>query len=247
MFSAKGWCGMNRMFVSPWLSVSPSGPVTCARPHAHEYVHLRQGEMDGACGPYCVVMTLIALGVMSRDQAQSLGSFDGRTRLGRFAEKLMGFGPLVSNGTYDYEVSRLVDVFKHTGVETEVLDVAPRRKTTVRNIADAVDNRKIPIVSVAWDCGQAHWLLVVGYQGYQADDDDEFQITHLLCLDPTSEAPRVSLWNAVIEVFTEAGAAVSEGRYYCRHWGPNDPPAACRIDQSVVVGLDKKAESNYFY
>ncbi|EKT4456798.1 hypothetical protein ACF8Q9_13385 [Pseudomonas sp. TYF_15] len=239
---------MNQMFVSPWLSVSPSGPVTCAHPHAHDYVHLRQGEMDGACGPYCVVMTLIALGVMSRDQARSLDSFDGRTRLGRFRENLMAFGALATEGTDGFDVSWLVDVFKHVGVVTTVLDVAPRRKTTIRNIADAVDNRKIPIVGVEWYCGQAgHWLLVIGYQGYKANDDDELQITHLLCLDPTSEAPRVSLWNAVIEVFTEEGEAVNDGRYYCRHWGPNDAPTACRIDQSIVVGLDKKAESNYFY
>ena len=239
---------MNRMFVSPWLSVSPNGPVTCAHPHAHDYVHLRQGEMDGACGPYCVVMTLIALGVISREQARSLDSFDGRTRLGRFRESLMAFGALISEGTDDFDVSWLVDVFKRAGVITDVLDVAPRRQTTIRNIADAVHNRKIPIVGVEWDCAQAgHWLLVIGYQGYQGDDEDELQITHLLCLDPTSEAPRVSLWNAVIEVFTEDGKSVNEGRYYCQHWGPNDAPTACRIDQSVLVGLDKKAESNYFY
>jgi len=239
---------MNRMFVSPWLSVSPNGPVTCAHPHAHDYVHLRQGEMDGACGPYCVVMTLIMLGVMSREQACSLDRADGRTRLGKFRENLMAFGALVSEGTDDFEVNWLVDVFKRVGVLTDVLEAAPRRKTTIRNIADAVDYRKIPIVGVEWEGGQAgHWLLVVGYQGYQADDDDELQITHLLCLDPTSEAPRVSLWNAVIEVFTEEGNAVNEGRYYCQHWGPNEPPTACRIDKSILVGLDKKGEENYFY
>jgi len=42
---------MNRMFVSPWLSVSPQGPVTCA-PHNNDHIHLRQGEIDGARGPY---------------------------------------------------------------------------------------------------------------------------------------------------------------------------------------------------
>lgn len=52
---------MNRMLVSPLLSVSPHGPVTCAPPR-HDLIHLRQGQMDGACGPYCAVMTLITLG-----------------------------------------------------------------------------------------------------------------------------------------------------------------------------------------
>lgn len=239
---------MNRMFVSPWLSVSPHGPVTCAHPHNNDLIHLRQGEMDGACGPYCAVMTLITLGVMSREQALSLDTFDGRTRLGRFRDNLMAFGALVTEGTDDFDVSWLVELFKRAGVVTDVLDVAPRRKTTIGNLAEAVDQRKIPIVGVQWEGGQSgHWLLVIGYQGFQVDDEDELQITHLLCLDPTSEAPKVSLWNAVIEVFTEEGEAVNEGRYYCRHWGPSNPPTACRITESVVVGLDKKTEANHFF
>ena len=238
---------MNRMFVSPWLSVSPNGPVTIAHDHNHDLVHLRQGEMDGACGPYCVVMTLIALGVMSREQAQSLDRFDGRTRLGRFRESLMCFGALVSEGTDDFDVSWLVDIFRRVGVTAEPVEIAARRKKTIRNIADAIDELKIPIVGVDWEDGSGHWLLVIGYQGYQANDEEELQITHLLCLDPTSDAPRVSLWNAVIEVFEEDGEAVNEGRYYCRHWGPNESPTACRIGGSVVVGLNSKAASNYFY
>lgn len=237
---------MNRMFVSPWLSVSPDGPLTIAHPHSHDLVHLRQGEMDGACGPYCVVMTLVALGVMSREQARSLDRFDGRTRLGRFRESLMAFGALVSEGTDDFDVSWLVDIFRRVGVTTEVLEVASRRKKTIRNIADAVDDLKIPIVGVEWEGGSGHWVLVIGYQGYQADEEDELQITHLLCLDPGSEAPRASLWNAVIEVFEEDGEAIHQGRYYSRHWDAKSGPTACRIDESVVVGLDAKTESNFF-
>ena len=238
---------MNRMIVSPWLSVSPYGPVTCARNHGDDLIHLRQGEMDGACGPYCVVMTLITLGVMSHSQALDLHSHDGRTRLGRFRDNMLAFGALVSEGTDDYEVSWLVDSFKKAGVIAEPFEVSSRRKTTVRNIAQSVDERRVPIVKVEWEGGEsAHWLLVIGYQGYQANDEDELQITHLLCLDPGSEAPKVSLWNAVVEVFTEQGDPVNEGRYYCRHWGPAAPPTFCRIGDSVVVGLDERNEAKYF-
>ena len=35
---------MNRMFVSPWLSVSPLGPVTCAHPHNNDLIHLRMSN-----------------------------------------------------------------------------------------------------------------------------------------------------------------------------------------------------------
>lgn len=238
---------MNRMFVSPWLSVSPDGPITFAQPASHDLVHLRQGEMDGACGPYCVVMALITLGVMTRHQAQSMQSADGRTRLGRFRESLGIFGGLISEGTDSFDVGWLMETFKRVGVTTEELEVAPRRKKTVKNIADAIDQCKIPIVGVEWEGGSGHWLLVIGYQGYQANDEDELLITHLLCLDPTSDAPKVSLWNAVIEVFTEEGDSVNEGRYYCKHWGPNESPKACRLDESVVVSLDEKHQANFFH
>lgn len=63
---------------------------------------------------------------------------------------------------------------------------------TIRNIADAVDNRINPVISVAWDCGHSgHWLLVIGSQGYQGNAEDELQVTHLRCLGPTSVAPGV--------------------------------------------------------
>lgn len=237
---------MNKMIVSPWLSVSPSGPITHAHPQGDDLIHLRQGEMDGACGPYCVVMTLVTLGVMTHQQAKNISQADGRSRLGRFRDTLSIFGPLVSGGTDDVDVGWLIDCFKAAGVVAEAFEVAPRRKKTIENIAAAIDDLKIPMVSVNWDGESGHWLLVIGYQGYQEDEDGDIQITHLLCLDPASEAPRVSLWNAVIEVFDPQGGAINEGRYYCRHWGSSDKPMNCRIDTSVVVGLDKKNQARYF-
>lgn len=230
---------MNKMIVNPWLSVSPLGPVTCCHPVGHDLIHLRQGEMDGACGPYCITMALITLGVLTRDQARNLDQFDGRTREGRFRENLLAFGSLVTEGTDDFDISWLAETFKGVGVTTQILDVARRRKATIEKIAEAVDRSDIPIVGVEWQEGSGHWLMVVGYQGYQFDEAQDMQITHLLCLDPTSDAPRTSLWNAVIEVFDESGESVNEGRFYCRHWGTGDIVSDCRISTSVVVGINE--------
>lgn len=43
---------MNNMLVSPLLKVSPDGPVSSI---SEDLIHLRQGELDGACGPYWAV------------------------------------------------------------------------------------------------------------------------------------------------------------------------------------------------
>lgn len=226
---------MNKMIVSPWLSVSPNGPETCAHDSGLELVHLRQGEMDGACGPYSLVMALIMLGAMSRDDACNLHGHDGRTREGKFREKLLEFGSLVSGGTDGMDLCRLAANFKGFGITCEVLDIARRRKTTVNQIAQAIDLFSVPILKVEWDKWSAHWVVVVGYQGYQLDETQELQVTHLLCLDPGSEAPRVSLWNAVIEAFDEQGQAVNEGHYYCRHWGSTGVVSDCRISSSLII------------
>ncbi|WP_338743206.1 hypothetical protein [Pseudomonas sp. KK18] len=54
---------MNKMFVSPWLMVSPDGPVTSALDKPG-LIHMRQGDADAACGPYALMMGLITLGAL---------------------------------------------------------------------------------------------------------------------------------------------------------------------------------------
>lgn len=101
---------------------------------------------------------------MSREQALSLDTFDGRTRLGRFRDNLMAFGALATEGTDDFDVSWLVELFKRAGVATYVLDVAPRRGATIGNLAEAVVQRKIPIQEADVAFGFAFWRpMTVGY------------------------------------------------------------------------------------
>jgi len=222
---------MNKMIVSPWLSVSPYGPVTCSQPSGDDLVHLRQGELDGACGPYCLVMALMILGVIGREQAQNMHHWDGRTREGRLRDKLREFGSLVTAGTNISDLCELADCFQGKGISSSV--VAGAKKEIVDAVARAVDDCQVPIVSVDWAGGSGHWLLVVGYQGY--DDDGAFQLTHLLCLDPGSEAPKTSLWNAVVEVFDEDGRSVDRGRLPSNHWGLDGKTGRCRISSSVIL------------
>lgn len=69
----------------------------------------------------------------------------------------MAFGALVTEGTDDFDVSWLVELCKRAGVVTDVLDVAPRRKTTIGNLAEAVVQRKIPIQEADVAFGFAFW------------------------------------------------------------------------------------------
>jgi hypothetical protein len=225
----QGFARMNKMTVSPWLMVSPDGPLTCARDG--QLVHLRQGGLDGACGPYSVVMALVTLGVMSYTEARNMYLWHGNSREGRFRTEIRNLGALVSEGTDYKDMLRLVDCFSGVGVGAEY--VTGSKKEVVQQVQEAVDSQCAPIIGVRWAGGSGHWMMVVGYQGY--DDDGDFQITHLLCLDPGSETPRTSLWNAVIELFNEDGSSVASGPLPSIHWGYDGKPESCRVEDALLI------------
>lgn len=224
---------MNKMMVHPWLMVSPKGPVTCAHDDYQEdhLVHLRQGGLDGACGPYSVVMALITLGVMSYDEAIQMHRWHGNSREGRFRSEIRNLGALVSEGTSSQDLIKLVDCFSGLGVGAEYVE--GRKKDIVDQVRKAIDSVCAPIIGLRWAGGSGHWMMVAGYQGYE--DDDGFQITHLLCLDPESETPRTSLWNSVIEVYKDDGSSAGSGPLPSMYWGFDGKPERCRIEDALII------------
>lgn len=220
---------MNKMMVSPWLMISHDGPLTYAR--GGQLVHLRQGGLDGACGPYCVVMALVTLGIMCYDEARNMYQWHGNSREARFRNEIRNLGALVSEGTDSKDMLRLVDCFSGAGVGAE--HVTGSKKEIVQQVRLSIDAQCAPIIGVRWAGGSGHWMMVVGYQGFE--EDDHFQITHLLCLDPGSETPHTSLWNAVIEVFNDDGSSVASGPLPSVHWGYDGRPGNCRIEEAILV------------
>ena len=77
-------------------------------------------------------------------------------------------------------------------------------------------------------------MLAVGYQAV-VDSAGNCQPTHLLCLDPGSESPKTSLWNAVVEVFDEDGNAVQGGPLTSNHWGPDGWQTKCHLQDAVIL------------
>ncbi|MEL7937759.1 hypothetical protein [Pseudomonas delhiensis] len=75
--------------------------------------------------------------------------------------------------------------------------------------------------------------MVVAHQGYEVAG--VYQPTHLLCLDPLSEAPKASQWNAVIEVVDEEGNALRGGTFTCDHWGLDGNVTQCKLDELLTL------------
>ena len=221
---------MNRMFVSPWLMVSPEGPVTCAG-EGSGLVHMRQGDADGACGPYALMMGLITLGALEREHIANMSDWDGRRREGRFRSALREHGALISGGTSTEDLIGLAGHFRGDGILPELIN--GNKKELVQAIQDAIESDAVVLISVSWSKLDGHWLMVVGHQGYE--DNGVYQPTHLLCLDPLSEAPKASPWNAVIAVYDDEGKALRGGIYSCDHWGMGGHVSPCRLDQLLML------------
>lgn len=223
---------MNIMHVSNLFKVSPYGPLSARN---YDEVHLRQGELDGACGPYCLVSALITLGVMSRETAQNMHTLKGSTRGGKFRDNLYAFGVYTQEGTYGDDLVWLTENYKRVGLQAE--HVTGTKKQIFIDIYTAIDEGKLPIIGVRWPTLGGHWMLVVGYQGIEFEED--FQLTHLLCLDPGQEAPKASIWNAVVEVFNEDGSSVNKGRLSSNSWGMEGVASKCHIEDAVILSTSE--------
>lgn len=70
-----------------------------------QHVHLHQGDMDGACAVYSMMMYLISLKVLTRKQVIDLNTkFDGRVSKGRLYKEFFTENGLCRNGYYFSEI-----------------------------------------------------------------------------------------------------------------------------------------------
>lgn len=161
-------------------------------------LHRRQGDLDGACAVYSIIMCMLHIGYLAEDDLYLHNSPDKRTAKGKILHELMENNGLVRNGLSYVRLKKEID--DKCGSDLTVCRHAPQSQDkVVTQIADCIDNDIAPVISIEWEDG-AHALLAVGYE----TDDDEI-ITNILCLDPDAEAPKVCAWNCYIDVSKESG------------------------------------------
>ncbi|WP_236209445.1 hypothetical protein [Pseudomonas tohonis] len=150
-----------------------------------EKVHLRQGDMDGACGPYCLVMAMLARNQLSRRQAKGLERVDSRTRYGRLMEALNRHETLVRVGTTGHDLLALlqeVNDKEHRVVTGSGVEMVHQARAHIE--------RDFPVLlGFHGHKGSdiRHWCLAIGMS------DDAFFL-----LDPAHELQPGLGWNAVL-------------------------------------------------
>lgn len=198
----------------------------CVYNRKWQSVHLQQGDMDGACAVYSMMMNLIVLKVFTRNQVTNLNtSFKGNTSKGRLFKEFFVTQGLCRGGFYFSEIK---EKLSHSFAK-EVMSSARQymisqsaQASYVEELKKGIDDN-LPLVTAITFKGGAHAILAIGYE------EEEGVIRKIFCLDPGHAISQTALWNSVI--------ILNEGKgMYCHQYITD------KDDENVFVSETLKIE-----
>ena len=170
-------------------------------------LHKQQGDLDGACAIYSLVMAMLCKGLLADDDTQVYNRPDRRTDKGKFLYQFFNERGMIRDG-YSY-----VTLAKE--INESPFDIKAKRKKPRTNeerinlISKYIKDNSPVIISVMFPDGKqekqkeqkegGHALLAVGIE---VNSDES--VTKILCLDPGNPSPKYSPWNCFIDVSKEA-------------------------------------------
>ncbi len=162
-------------------------------------IHIRQSELDSACGAYCAAMALALLGRIADVTVLS----DRRTgvagRLWHVAKKYY------FDGVSSKELAAMIDSLD-TDLLVEYCNGSHRK--CLAFVQDQLTARSLVIVSwLSKNGNEHHWVLAVGIEGLQ--DGRHFQPQTILCLDPGAAPPQLSAWNGRLKFVRDSSTSRS--------------------------------------
>lgn len=102
-------------------------------------LHRKQGDMDGACAVYSVMMCLLRLGYVKKDDLEVYNLADKRAKKGKLLYELLENNGLIKNGYGFVELKKEIE--KQTRGEIVVQRKAPRNQDNiVQLIADLIED-----------------------------------------------------------------------------------------------------------
>ena len=156
--------------------------------------HYQQGDLDGACAVYSVIMNLLTLGMIEKEEICIYSSIDKRTRKGKLLSYLLEKQGLVRDG---YCFRTLAKDIRDYANFTANQKLAKSREDAINIIQTSVANDS-PIIISVFGKEWAHALLAIGIE-YNENDIP----TKILCLDPGAPSPICTYWNCIIDVSTK--------------------------------------------
>lgn len=154
-------------------------------------VHKQQGDLDGACSIYSLVMAMLCQKMITEEDIQILKSPARRTPKGKFLYEQ----GLVHDG---YNYTALAREINEQPFEIIATHKRPRSNANRIELIEQFISQNIPVIISTDFNGGTHALLAIGIETNEHDI-----ITKIFCFDPGASAPKVSQWNCFIDVSKE--------------------------------------------
>lgn len=157
-------------------------------PYVNGYpLHLRQGDLDGACGQHCVLMALTLLGITSRFQVENLSKARGKTLSALWNKAERNYFA----GTSGEELKETLQPF------SKLIKLKLLRRSCIAHTLESLNDGGIAILKIDSPF-ISHWVLAIGTGGLANNID--YKPQWLLLLDPGFDAVRLSPWNAMLSI-----------------------------------------------
>ena len=184
--------------VSQWLFLDKAGRLVNSR---KEDIFLQQGDMDGACSIYSMMMSLIACTAIKRDVATDIWNhIDGRTREARLINAFFkGKDGMFRDGMFLNDLADRLDKEFGTKVYVNYISEDDNDETThsefISKLCEDLKDGFACLIGFDYQKGGGHAMLAVGYE-----EDEDGEIFRLFCLDPRRPIQPCSYWNAVLDI-----------------------------------------------
>lgn len=162
----------------------------------------RQGDLDGACGLYALMMGLNLCGYVDSDTSFAHEP-DRRTQLGRLYKQFEDYPALFSGGSCLEDLKEVLDKTYARQIETEIFE--GKNKELLEFTVDHLCEGHPVILGVNEQEGAGHALMACGVEfeygtaGLPEDEEDVPEPHKILTLDPGGyEVPSFVLWNSFI-------------------------------------------------
>lgn len=188
-------------------------------------VHLQQGDMDGACAVYSMMMNLLILKVLTRNQVVSLNTtFKGNTAKGRLFKEFFVTEGLCRDGFYFSEIKEKLSHSFAIEVTSSALQYTASlsdQTSFVEELKTAIDS-DTPLITALSFKGGAHAVFAIGYE------EQKDVVKKIFCLDPGYAISPTSFWNGVI--------ILNEGKgKYCHQYITDKDDYNVFVDESLKI------------
>jgi hypothetical protein len=170
-----------------------NGTLVCKGKSGRMYsVFKKQGDLDGACATYCVIMNLLILGTINGSDTE-VGAKHSNPDTKRLFREFCEYHGMHREGQTYQMIQRMLK--RSMGDVVQVKRRDTKNLSSVIVIAETIKDKDIPvIISIT-----GHAMLAVGVE------EDGGEVTKILCLDPSGDYMNHTnkRWNSEIQIIRD--------------------------------------------